>query len=72
MNQKPSPEGIEIAMKHFSISDVNDVLYIGDSVFDCRTAENAKVDFCLVGWTPRKLPENARISFRINSFKELL
>ena len=72
VNQKPSPEGIEIAMKHFSISDVSDVLYIGDSVFDCRTAENANVDFCLVGWTPRKLPENAKITWKIHSFSDLV
>ena len=72
VNQKPSPEGIFVAMKHFGIIDKSQVLYVGDSVFDCNTALNAGVDFCLVGWTPRKLPENARITMKISKFEELL
>ena len=69
--QKPSPEGIEIAMKHFGIKDKNEVIYIGDSVYDARTAENAGVDFGLVTWTPRKLPENCKIHWKIDSFSDL-
>ena len=72
INQKPSPEGIYLAMKHFGISDKKEVLYVGDSVFDYNTSVNAGVDFCLVGWTPRKLPENAEITIKINKFEELL
>ena len=70
-NQKPDPEGIYIAMKHFGIKDKSEVVYVGDSVFDARTAENAGVDFALVSWTPRKLPENCKIHWKIDSFSEM-
>ena len=72
VNQKPSPEGIFKAMEHFGITDPSEVLYVGDSVFDCNTALNSGVDFCLVSWSPRKLPENARITMKISKFEELL
>ena len=71
VNQKPSPEGIELAMKHFGINNKKDVIYIGDSVYDAKTAENAGVDFGLVSWTPRKLPENCKIHWKIDSFSDL-
>ena len=69
--QKPSPEGIFLAMDHFGINDKKDVIYIGDSVYDARTAENAGVDFGLVSWTPRKLPEDSKITCKIDSFSDL-
>ncbi len=69
--QKPSPEGIFLAMDHFGIKDKNEVVYIGDSVYDAKTAENAGVDFALVSWTPRKLPENSKINWKIDSFSEM-
>ena len=70
--QKPAPEGIYLAMDHFGIKDKKDVVYIGDSVYDAKTAENAGVDFALVSWTPRKLPENAKISWKIDSYSSLV
>ena len=69
--QKPNPDGVYVAMKHFGVEDKRDVVYIGDSVYDAKTAENAGVDFALVSWTPRKLPENVKISFKIDSFSDL-
>ena len=71
IGQKPDPDGIYVAMKHFGISDKSEVIYIGDSIYDYKTAENAGVDFGLVSWTPRKLPENERISCKIDSFSDL-
>ena len=67
---KPAPDGIFKCMEHFGIKDKNDVLYIGDSVFDYETSKNAGVDFGLVSWTPRKLPKNAEISVKIDTFEE--
>ena len=69
--QKPSPEGIFKAMEHFGTKEKRDVIYIGDSVYDARTAENAGVDFGLVSWTPRKLPEDSKITWKIDSFSTL-
>ena len=68
---KPYPDGIFECMKHFGILNKNEVIYIGDTVYDYNTAMNAGVDFGLVSWTPRKLPENAKISMKIGSFSEL-
>jgi len=70
--QKPDPDGIYVAMNHFDILDKKDVIYVGDSIYDCKTAENAEIDFGLVAWTPRKLPENAKISWKIHSFSDLV
>lgn len=68
---KPAPDGIFECMKHFGITDKSAVIYIGDTVYDYDTAMNAGVDFGLVDWTPRKLPENAKISVKIHSFSDL-
>lgn len=68
---KPAPDGIFECMKHFGITDKSEVIYIGDTVYDYDTAMNAGVDFGLVDWTPRKLPENAKISVKIRSFLDL-
>lgn len=65
---KPEPEGIYMAMEHFGITNKDDVVYIGDSVFDYLTAKNAGVDFGFVGWSPRKLPEDAEIDLLIADF----
>ena len=67
-NQKPDPEGIYLAMDHFGITNKEDVIYIGDSVYDMWTAKNAGVNFGLVSWTPRKLPEDSRVTCKIDSF----
>ena len=68
---KPYPDGIYECMKHCNVLDKKDVIYIGDTVYDYETARNAGVDFGLVSWTPRKLPENAEISLKIHSFSDL-
>lgn len=41
---KPSPEGVFFAIKHLGCAPQN-VLYIGDSAVDAKTAQNAGVDF---------------------------
>ena len=71
-NLKPQPDGIFDCMKHFNILDKKDVIYIGDTIFDYSTAKNAGVDFGIVSWTPRKLPDFAENFQEIHSFSELL
>ena len=44
---KPSPEGIETALRHFGAAR-EDVLYTGDSHVDALAAQNAGVDFAAV------------------------
>lgn len=42
--EKPNPEGLLWAIEHLR-SNKENVLYIGDSIVDAKTAENADVDF---------------------------
>ena len=46
-NLKPSPEGIEAALRYFDVPK-SDVLYTGDSYVDAQTAKNAGIDFAAV------------------------
>ena len=69
--QKPAPEGIFLAMEHFNVKDKSEVIYIGDSVYDAKTAENAGIDFALVSWSPRKLPEDCKVTWKIDSYSAL-
>lgn len=71
-NLKPQPDGIFDCMKHFNVLDKKDVIYIGDTIYDYSTAKNAGVDFGIVSWTPRKLPDFAENFQEIHSFSELL
>lgn len=44
---KPSPEGVLWAMEHLGVAK-DQVLYVGDSLVDAKTAENAEVSFAAV------------------------
>lgn len=63
---KPEPEGLLYAVRALSM-DAGDVIYVGDSVVDAQTAENARIDFIAVttGATPahmfRRYPYRAII-----------
>lgn len=52
--EKPDPEGLLLAVKQLNITR-RDVLYVGDSLVDAKTAENAGIDFAgvLTGTTDR-------------------
>ena len=54
---KPDPEGILNAMKRVGVSNKEDVFYVGDTVFDLKTARNLGVKFYLANWACRDLPE---------------
>lgn len=53
--EKPNPEGLLWAIEHLGIEKEN-VLYVGDSLVDVKTAQNASVDFVavLTGTTTRE------------------
>ena len=53
--EKPSPEGLLWAIGYFGV-ERKDVLYVGDSIVDALTAENANVKFSavLTGTTSRE------------------
>jgi phosphoglycolate phosphatase len=54
--EKPDPEGLLFAVSHLGESKA-DVLYVGDSEVDAKTAAAAGIDFCavLTGTTPREV-----------------
>ena len=53
-NEKPDPEGLLTAIQKLNVSK-NQVLYVGDSIVDAKTAQSAGVDFVavLTGTTKR-------------------
>lgn len=69
---KPNEEGMLKAMHMLGEEDVNKIIYVGDNESDLKTANNAKCDCVLVNWGPRKLSENVKSKYRINTFDELL
>lgn len=46
---KPNPYGVNKIVKEAGV-DLNEVIYIGDSITDIKTAENAGVDCVIVKW----------------------
>ena len=69
-NVKPDPEGVLLAMKHFDVLNKNEVLFIGDNMFDYLTSKNAGVKFGYVTFSPRKLDKDAHIDVSIDNFKK--
>ena len=70
-NMKPHPEGLLLAMEHFSIKDKKKVLYIGDNRSDYETARNAGVDVALVTWGPRRIDKSLNPEYWIDDFNEV-
>lgn len=67
---KPDGEGIEKAMQHFGIENKDEVVYIGDTIYDFLTAKNANVNFGFVTWSPRVLPNFCHPDLKIRSYAE--
>ena len=70
INPKPHEEGILKAISLFN-SNQDSTLYIGDNASDILSADNAKVDSCLVSWGPRKVDPNVKPTFKVNSYLDL-
>lgn len=53
--EKPAPEGLLWAISHLGFTNA-DILYIGDSIIDAKTAQNANVSFAgvLTGTTTKE------------------
>lgn len=45
--EKPNPEGLLVAINKWQL-EKEDILYVGDSLVDAKTAENAGVSFAAV------------------------
>jgi phosphoglycolate phosphatase-like HAD superfamily hydrolase len=66
---KPAPGGVVKAMELAKVFDKKEVLYVGDTVYDWQTAQNAGVDCLLVTWGPRKVPSEAKARYYCDDFK---
>ena len=62
--EKPNPEGLLWTMDYFGL-DKSEVLYVGDSFIDAKTAENAGVNFAavLTGTTTKEEFDNYKYVF---------
>jgi len=67
---KPDPEGVFAVIRGFKIDNKDDVLYIGDTIYDYMTAQNAGIPCMLVTWTPRALPLNAKPRYFLDDWKD--
>ena len=62
-NRKPAPEGLQQLAELFGVSDMREVLVIGDSDVDHQSARNAGTEYLHAGWSEepntvaQRLPE---------------
>ncbi len=72
-NYKPHPEGVYKIMEETGITNKEEILYVGDGVFDYQTAENAGVDCMISTIPPHQLPkvgEGFNPKYFIKDFKD--
>lgn len=71
LHNKPSPDGIFKAMEELHISKKEEVLYLGDTIYDVKSAKNAGVSFALLNWGLRKTPNGVAKSLVFSNWEEL-
>ena len=64
---KPSGEGLDIILKELNI-EKKQFLYVGDTEYDVKCAENADVNFVLANWGYGSTSENIKIINNVNDF----
>ena len=69
---KPAGDGIWMCMKHFGVTNPDEVIYVGDGYIDYLTAKNAGVKFGYVTWSPRHLEADAKIDLKIENYQQFL
>ena len=67
---KPSPEGINEAMRRFNVKK-EETLYLGDNDIDYITATNAGVDSLICAWGPRELTVLDKCKYQANSYLDI-
>ncbi len=67
---KPHPNGLKKIIKFFKLKK-SDVIYIGDSYYDYKCANNAKVMYCHALWGYHKL-KNYKEIYKIKKMEEIL
>lgn len=70
-NAKPAPDMVEVVLSHTE-ENLDEVLMVGDTVFDIDMGTNAGVKTCGVTYGNGKEEELQSADYLINDFKELL
>ena len=71
--KKPHPETINIALKTLNVDNLDEVIYVGDTEVDYKSAINADIDIIFVsyGYRDKKFLQNLDESVKIvDEFKE--
>ena len=68
---KPAPDMVYVIMEH-SEAEKEDVLMVGDTVFDIDMGKNAGVKTCGVTYGNGKIDELSHADYIINDFAQLL
>ena len=72
IHPKPHPEGILKAMEEMNEKENKKVLYVGDNALDDMCAKKAHVDSMIVSWGPRKLPQDLKPTYFLDSYQNFL
>lgn len=64
---KPNPEGIQLCLNKFNLQP-NEVLFVGDTVYDYQAGMNAGVDTALVTWSLRTFDASVKPTYWINDY----
>lgn len=72
MRNKPDPEGIYSAMGQLGVSDKQEVVYVGDTIYDYEAAKRAQVPFLMAKWCLREPLEGLKNENVCSSWQDLL
>ena len=64
---KPDPEGIVQCLNHFHLKP-EEVLFVGDTIYDYRAGKNAGVDTALVSWSLRPFDTSIQPTYWIDDY----
>ncbi len=64
---KPNPDGLHRCLQHFQLNP-EEVLFVGDTIYDYQAGKNAGVDTALVTWSLRSFDASVQPTFWIDDF----
>lgn len=71
VDSKPNPECVNKIVTYFKSIKKEDVLFVGDTIYDVKCANNAHVDCAIMKFMERNISNDAVIKYSFKSFKEL-
>jgi 2-phosphoglycolate phosphatase len=73
LKPKPDPYSVDFISKEFNV-DKNDMVFVGDSITDAETAQNAEIDFILMnyGFEKKDRRETLKANYRFDDLSEIV